>query len=246
MSRTFPGGLFARTCLAPVFDLLPSVCDREFQLASAEGFSIDTPDLYCHRCGETVGPHIRTDRSCPLCSKQTITWDHIVRLAPYTHPMSDWIVSMKFANQWSWGEWLGERLAEVIDDDSPKRIAVCPVPMHPLRQLARGYNQASIIARIISKRHGWPTEKLLRRVKLTPRQATLAPSQRIDNVKNAFRAKRIDLTGWTIWLVDDVKTTGSTLTTCTKLLKQSGAEKVNVAVAGVAHPRGSKFEIRTG
>lgn len=98
--------------------------------------------------------------------------------------------------------------------------AVVPVPLHFLRRLGRGYNQAEHIARGIASALG--TEVLagaLRRVRHNPSQTRLSPEERRDNVKGIFRVNRPGkLAGRHVLLVDDVLTTGSTLLQCAETL----------------------------
>ena len=78
---------------------------------------------------------------------------------------------------------------------------------------------------------------LLRRTRFVRAQTAIAPTRRYVNVRRSFGVRHLDLTGWSVWLVDDVKTTGATLTSCARLLRGAGARKINVAVVAVADPR---------
>ena len=144
---------------------------------------------------------------------------------------------MKFRRQWSWAEWLGDRLAERIDVCDNATI-VCPVPMHWRRRLARGYNQSALIADTIARRKGIQSAALLRRRRFSPPQTRTTATDRRLNARGAFAVGAVDLSGWTVWLVDDVKTTGATLSACCSHLRQAGAGRIHVAVAAVADPGG--------
>ena len=106
-----------------------------------------------------------------------------------------------------------------------------PVPLHRRRRRRRGFNQADAIARSI----GLPARALLRRVRATPSQTDLPAAQRHANVRGAFRlAWRADVSGLRIVLVDDVCTTGATLESCARVLREAGAADVRaVTVARV-------------
>ena len=137
---------------------------------------------------------------------------------------------------------MGERLAEAIDAPSdPNRLIVCAVPMHRLRRWRRGYNQADLIARALAEARGWRYAALLKRTRHTPPQTAIAPSQRHHNVRHSFANERVDLSGYDVLLIDDVKTSGATLAACTRLLRQAGARSVYAAVIAVADPKGQQF-----
>jgi ComF family protein len=130
---------------------------------------------------------------------------------------------------------MGRHLGCLVADRSRRRRAlVCPVPMPWQRRLRRGYNQSALIGDAFSARCDWPVVPLLRRARYTPPQSALIASHRTRNVRRSFEVSRVDLSGWDVWLVDDVKTTGATLSACARLLKRAGADRVNVAVAAVA------------
>ncbi len=226
-------------------ELFPSVCQTEVAKAHDEGWHIDESDNYCHRCGATAGPGGMTHAGCAFCVGKPIVWDRFVRLAAYKAPARDWVVAMKFARQWSWAQWFGCELAQAIGSDGADRpTVVCPVPMHWTRRLWRGYNQASLIAQALAKQRNWQVLNLLTRTRYTRPQTGVPPSRRQANIRRSFTAKRVDLTGWRVWLVDDVKTSGATLTACARLLRRAGAGDIRVAVATVADPKGADFKTK--
>jgi len=189
---------------------------------------------YCHRCGVTCGPGATTDQGCARCRSRALPWDLLVRLGPYREPLAPWIVAMKFARAWSWGPWLGASLAASIPAHRRKeRLVVCPVPMHWARRLGRGYNQAELLAMGLARQLKAPMHSLLTRPRRAPAQTRLPLSLRESNVTRCFATVPARLDGWEVWLVDDVKTTGSTVGACARLLRRAGAVRVNVAVAAV-------------
>ncbi|MEO6396699.1 MAG: ComF family protein [Devosia sp.] len=107
-----------------------------------------------------------------------------------------------------------------------------PVPLHPLRQFSRRYNQSTELARALGRRVGLPVDPaLVLRVKRTRQQVGLTADARQRNVAGAFRAHRdavLRLRGRRVIIVDDVITTGATVKAVTRALKAGGAEHVDV------------------
>lgn len=101
---------------------------------------------------------------------------------------------------------------------------VVPIPLHPKRQRWRGYNQAALLGQILARRFGLPYQQVLARTRYTTPQVAFKAQQRRRNLKDAFV-----LSGEVpqkVILVDDVWTTGSTLTECCKTLKKGGCKVV--------------------
>lgn len=104
--------------------------------------------------------------------------------------------------------------------------AIVPVPLHPLKLWMRTYNQSELLARELSKASGIPVrEDLLRRVRYTGAQKSRSAAARRTALKNVFSASP-EVKGLSLILVDDVVTTGSTLTACARALKKAGAARV--------------------
>lgn len=119
--------------------------------------------------------------------------------------------------------WLGaERLSP------PPGAVVTPVPLASRRALQRGYNQAGVVAGAVAGFHRLPLADLLERTRDTPAQSTLDRAARAANVAGAFRASP-RAAGLTIWLVDDVLTTGATTGAAKLALTRAGAARVEVA-----------------
>lgn len=100
------------------------------------------------------------------------------------------------------------------------------VPLHPARELERGYNQAELLARAAAPLVGLPFAPLLERTRATADQVGLAPPARRENVQGAFRVTALPMAGKNVLLVDDVCTTGATLDACAEALFQAGAKHV--------------------
>lgn len=106
-----------------------------------------------------------------------------------------------------------------------------PVPLHRIRERQRGFNQAAIIARIISNESGLPIDNhLLRRIKATERhRAGMDAQDRNRSVERAFAVARADsIEGRSVLLIDDVYTTGSTISAACSSLIGAGARQVSV------------------
>jgi len=223
--------------------LLPSTQLAGDPAAERAGWRPDRLSDYCPRCGATVAPEAVTRTGCPHCRGQAVPWDRLHRLGAYRPPLTGWIAAYKYRGAWAWGSWLGDRLAERIHPTPP--AAVVPVPLHWRRRIARGYDQAGLIAHRYAAATGLPLAPLLRRTRPTRPQTELRDQrQRRRNVRAAFRVRPVELSGWTLVLIDDVKTTGATVGACARLLRRAGAAHVLVAVAAVADPRDSGFQRR--
>ena len=121
-----------------------------------------------------------------------------------------------------------------------KRMApecIVPVPLHPSKQRVRGFNQAELLAEALGKEMGIPVRNLLKKVKKTKDQKSLSKNERLKNVKSAFMVDHEELDTripYSVLLLDDVITTGSTLSACAGVLKAGGVERVSFISACVA------------
>lgn len=115
--------------------------------------------------------------------------------------------------------------------------ALVPVPLHPKKEFARGYNQAEVICKGIAESSGIMLRKdLLKRISFTESQTKKGKSSRWENMQNRFRIQGTKSTGLKhLLIIDDVVTTGSTLETCVRILQQEFPDvKISIAVLAVA------------
>lgn len=148
------------------------------------------------------------------------------------------LFALKYRGAQGVGEEMGRRMAaewqpmgffEGVD-------IIVPVPLSRQRQRKRGYNQSLLIAQGISQITGISVDtSLLERIVDNPTQTRLSPSERIENVKGIFSAPKPEsLNGRHILLIDDVLTTGATLTACADTLAKSGARLISIATLAVS------------
>ena len=109
--------------------------------------------------------------------------------------------------------------------EGEKYDGVVPVPLHRSRLARRGFNQAELMARAVAGRIGAPVSDKLRVVRRTRDQVELSAGERRENVAGAFEAR--GSLGGRILLVDDVFTTGATLSECAGVLRRAGADEVH-------------------
>lgn len=110
-----------------------------------------------------------------------------------------------------------------------KNPVFVPIPLHSSKLKSRGYNQADILAKDLSQKFNVPVLHFLERIKKTPSQVGLKREERLKNIKNAFIVKsdkKQEIREKYIFLVDDVLTTGATLSEAAYVLKKNGAKKV--------------------
>lgn len=158
--------------------------------------------------------------------------DGITAALLYNDAASSMIRRFKYHN----ARYLGKSLAALIQLPEEWQIdVILPVPLHSKRERQRGYNQSLILARHLGERYGLTVRtNLIKRIRNTPSQALSTPKERFTNLRDAFRASS-KCKGLNILLVDDVITTGSTSSECSKALKEAGANKVYLAAVCSSH-----------
>ena len=104
---------------------------------------------------------------------------------------------------------------------------VIAVPMHTSRLVERGFNQAQVLASVLHWELGLPIVEGVERIKATPSQVLLSRHDRLHNLKDAFIVRQPEtFRGRSVWLVDDVTTTGATLEAVAKVLRESGVKEI--------------------
>jgi ComF family protein len=169
---------------------------------------------------------------CAGCSRKAHKFDHCLSALLYAYPVDQLIMALKFRRRRSLSRVLGELLAITAAEAFRSTQAVpdflLPVPLHRLRLITRGYNQAAEIAICLGNDLGLPVrEDVVTRVLPTAAQSGLTRTQRFKNLRSAFRVNS-SLTGKRIAIVDDVFTTGATVGELTAMLRRAGAAEVYV------------------
>jgi ComF family protein len=238
----------ANSLFAVVFPTSCSLCGQEMVHAS----SVDI----CPRCWGQIGPWVGAACSqcglpfpsgraqdsavvlCPQCREGEFEFNAARSFGLYSGELRAVILQLKFRRR----ERLGKRLGGFLlapwkslvsaPDDSPLLI---PVPLHASRKRERGFNQAELLAlglrRTLAKESAAGAPRVetscLHRTRPTPPQTGLSLHARQENVRNVFAVDKPErIQNRTVVLVDDVMTTGATLSACAGALKKAGALRV--------------------
>jgi ComF family protein len=131
------------------------------------------------------------------------------------------------------GRQVGKKLVEKLGYDAFDLIL--PVPLHPLKEAKRGYNQSAVIAESIAwQLRQKPSLNIITKIKNTESQTRKTRLERMENVTGTFRLMKAEaVRGKHILIVDDVLTTGATIEECAKCLLKGGAESISVIVIAV-------------
>jgi len=228
--------LFPRWCLAcggPVTgDHLAHVCPECEQAI----FLVKPPA--CQVCGYPFFGVLSGPQQCPHCTElEPVYRSGKTLFLLRSGPGREMIHQLKYQQGFYVLRDLAKlvmRRPEFLDFIRGKQLV--PVPLHPLKQRERGYNQSAKIADMLAETAGGGTEvvPLLQRVRWTETQTRFSRAERHENVKNAFAIAPgvvLDIRKPYV-VIDDVFTTGSTLNACCQTLISAGAQQVEVATIG--------------
>jgi len=211
--------------MPPITGGLCSICGE--RLVSPFAFSAET---LSSASGEAL---------CGLCRRLEPPYVKATAYGSYEGGLRELIHLLKYHQVRPAANVLGRMLAETIEDLQPlfatEEILVVPVPLHARKLRQREFNQSELIARAALKLKPAAARlqlsaSLLERRRETKSQIGLSRHQRRENIRGAFVVARPDeIRGREILLVDDVFTTGTTVSECARVLRRAGASKVYVA-----------------
>lgn len=204
--------------------------------------------LLCDACASLIP--LRSEHKCPLCRKHTTPYgkvcpdclgrsplDGIFAASRYENPILSATIHLhKYRCIKELSEPLGDLLVEAVRaSDIPLPDTITPVPLHAWRLRWRGFNQSELLARRLCERlsppvfiplvHGVQRHRFTR-----PQMSIKNARERHTHILGAFQwdenISKESIAGKTVWVVDDVATTGSTLQEIARVLKEAGAAKV--------------------
>ena len=193
---------------------------------------------FCAVCSEPFPGAITEVFSCANCAHRVLHFEAAVSAYRSRGIVRKIILDLKYGRQIHLRFPVADWLMTALEDPRlhERRFdLVVPVPLHPARKRERGFNQAEVIAQLLSERAGLPMRDALERIRYTTTQTAYDRGERMENLRDAFRLrKKVDVRSSRVLLIDDVLTTGSTLSECARVLKAAGAISVHAATAARA------------
>lgn len=196
----------------------------------------DTPfimGLICESCGAPqLGPDPGWSVCCDDCRGANRPWTQGRAALVYAGSARRLVLGLKHGDRLDLvpvlAKWMAASAAPILTED----MLIAPVPVHWRRLIKRRYNQAAALAIEFGKRTGLPVcPDLLQRSRHTPPQEGIGSSARFANIDGAIRPhpRRVGrIAGKTVLLIDDVMTSGATLTSCARVCLAAGAAEVRV------------------
>lgn len=185
---------------------------------------------FCRQCALPFAGKLDEPFVCGYCRELKFHFSRAVAACRAEGVVRDCVHRLKYNREMYYAphlvEWLVAAGREWVDWSAVD--AVVPVPLHPLKQRSREFNQAEVLARPLAAAFGKPViTDAVRRVKETRTQTRLTARERRDNLRGAFAARNDGaVRDRRVVLVDDVFTTGATLDSCARVLLQQGAADV--------------------
>jgi ComF family protein len=184
----------------------------------------------CFKCGMPLPSE--EEEYCAVCTSEPDRgWDRGRSLFLYQGGMGNTLRLVKKEGTVEFVRFFAKQMKEskmaFIQGMAPECIV--PVPLHPSRQRSRGFNQAQLLAEALGEETGLPVRLLLLKQKRTKDQKSLSRNQRKKNMEDAFSVNEDEMNQGvpeSVLLLDDVSTTGSTLTACAHVLKMHGVRRV--------------------
>lgn len=197
----------------------------------------------CRRCGLPFAGDITHEFECANCRDLDLAFE-FARAAVVAEGVALEVIHRYKYQRALWFEpFLGDLLFRAAGPGfrAGEFHGIVPVPLHPLRQREREFNQAERLAAWLGRRVGVPVlSQLVRRTEATRTQTRLTREERAENVRRAFAPVTDErLRGLRLLVVDDVLTTGATTDAVARVLLESGVESVGVLTAARATLEGS-------
>lgn len=195
----------------------------------------------CAACGRPFEYPIDADAVCGACAQRPYPFRRARAALVYDDASRDLLIAFKHGDRTdaapAYGRWLQQAGAQLLADCQ----LIVPVPLHWTRLFVRRFNQAALLAHALGRVAGLPVaDRLLIRRRRTPSQGRLSAAGRRRNVAGAFAISadgQPRVMGKSVLLVDDVFTTGATVSACTRVLRAAGAAAVDVVtLARVVRP----------
>ncbi len=182
----------------------------------------------CERCARPLPPSAGT--VCGRCLRRPPPYADVFAPLRYAEPVDRLIAEFKFRGKLTHAALFGTLLIEAAEASGrhPPELLL-PVPLHRSRLRERGYNQALELARPLARHWGVGVDAFaLSRVRATAAQMQLPAKQRLKNVRGAFALRDGVRLPASVAVVDDVMTTGATVSEIAKLLRRAGVKRVEV------------------
>lgn len=211
------------------------------------------PEWCCPRCGAgwLGSPPRDASARCRLCPPDEAPYQGVLGATAYHDVAARVVHGFKYGRRLELGEWMGRQMSEQLGERlnvlRPRIQRIVPVPLFWARRYWRGFNQSQSLAEALAVTMDRPLDrKLLRRHKHTRQQVSLPRERRAANVRGAFsmgRGAALDEGREGILVVDDVVTTGATVSECARILLEAGAREVWIACfAQRGLPRPEEYE----
>ena len=193
---------------------------------------------FCAKCSEPFSGAISTVFTCANCGQRTLHFDAAVAVYRSRGIVRRIMLDFKYNRQIYLRHLVGRWLLAALDNErlrSRNFDVIVPVPLHPARERERGFNQSALLAQLLSAHMSIQAKAVLERIRYTTTQTAFDRAERMQNLHGAFRLrKNADVRDLRVLLIDDVLTTGSTLSECARILKRGGAGSVHAATAARA------------
>lgn len=193
---------------------------------------------FCEKCSEPFPATFEESFTCANCAHRQLHFEAAVSRVRARGVARTIIWQFKYHRAFYLRHLLREWLRAAMEDSRLRDQTfdmVVPVPLHPARQRERGFNQAEMLARILSRDLKLPMRRALVRTRYTTTQTALDRASRIENLRDAFRLRpEICVQDSRVLLLDDILTTGSTLSECAQVLRKGGAASIFAITAARA------------
>lgn len=224
-------------------------CDNLLWLVFANrcrycGELADRGKTLCQECAETLPviegekcKYCGAEKSRCNCKKHKLGFDGITAPFYYENGIKRCIYLLKFGNKPIYSSVLAQDMAKVVKEDfkDKKFDFICYVPFSKAQKISRDYNQSELLAESLAKELKLPLNHIMIKLFETKAQHEMSRRARKGNVFGVYDVKEdVVVENKTILLVDDVKTSGSTLDDCAWILKIRGASEVYCVTAAIA------------